>query len=50
MLREVHNCLREGRTESAAMPLDDTVAIMRVLDRALRLLGVRHPAAAAASA
>jgi predicted dehydrogenase len=46
MLREVHHCLREGRTESDAMSLDDTVAVMRVLDRALRLLGVRYPAAA----
>lgn len=43
MLREVQQCLREGRTESAVMPLDDTVAIMRVLDRGLRLLGVRYP-------
>jgi predicted dehydrogenase len=46
MLREVHTCLRAGRTESDVMPLDDSVAVMRVLDRALRLLGVRYPAAA----
>jgi predicted dehydrogenase len=43
MLRAVHSCLREGRTESEEMPLDDTVAVMRILDRALRLLGVRYP-------
>ncbi len=43
MLREVHRCLREGQTESEAMPLSDTVAVMRVLDQALRLLGVQYP-------
>ncbi|HEX2362267.1 MAG TPA: Gfo/Idh/MocA family oxidoreductase [Jiangellaceae bacterium] len=43
MLREVQDCLRDGRTESEVMPLDDTVAIMRILDRALRLLGVKYP-------
>jgi predicted dehydrogenase len=46
MLREVQNCLREGRTESEAMPLGDTIAVMRVLDRALRLLGVQYPISA----
>jgi predicted dehydrogenase len=43
MLREVQDCLRDGRTESEVMPLGDTVAIMRTLDRALRLLGVKYP-------
>jgi predicted dehydrogenase len=43
MLRAVHDCLRDGHAESAAMPLGDTVAIMRILDRALRLLGVEYP-------
>jgi predicted dehydrogenase len=43
MLRAVHDCLREGRTESADMPLGDTVAVMRILDRVLRLLGVQYP-------
>jgi predicted dehydrogenase len=43
MLRAVQDCLRDGSTESEVMPLDDTVAVMRILDRALRLLGVQYP-------
>ena len=43
MLRAVQDCLREGRTESDVMPLDDTVAVMRILDRAMRQLGVHYP-------
>jgi predicted dehydrogenase len=43
MLRAVHDCLREGRTESDVMPLDDTVAVMRILDLAMRQLGVQYP-------
>jgi len=30
---EVHRCLRDGLTESPKRPLDDTVAVMEVLDR-----------------
>ena len=33
---EVNACLRAGRTESTAMPLDETLAIMRTLDRSGR--------------
>jgi predicted dehydrogenase len=43
MLRTVQDCLRAGQTESEVMPLADTVAVMRILDRALRLLGVQYP-------
>jgi predicted dehydrogenase len=43
MLRAVHECLRHGRTESEVMPLDDTIVVMRILDRALRELGVTYP-------
>jgi predicted dehydrogenase len=43
MLQTVQDCLRTGKTESEAMPLADTVAVMRVLDRALRLLRVEYP-------
>jgi len=46
MLRAVHDCLREGRTESDVMPLDDTLAVMRILDRAMRQLGVHYPSPA----
>ncbi|HWG93326.1 MAG TPA: Gfo/Idh/MocA family oxidoreductase [Mycobacteriales bacterium] len=38
-LEEVARCLREGRTESDVVPLDETVATMRVLDEARRQLG-----------
>ena len=32
---EVNQCLREGRTESALMPLDDTVEVMRLMQQGL---------------
>ena len=43
MLRSVQDCLRAGKAQSDVMPLADTVAVMRILDRALRLLGVQYP-------
>lgn len=43
MLREVQRCLRAGEAESPTMPLDETLAVMRVLDGALAELGVRYP-------
>jgi predicted dehydrogenase len=39
-LVEVTRCVQEGRTESAVMPLDDTLAVMAVLDEAGARLGV----------
>jgi predicted dehydrogenase len=41
-LIEVGACLRGGRTESAVMPLDDTLAVQDVLQQAADQLGVRH--------
>jgi predicted dehydrogenase len=41
-LIEVSQCLREGRTESTVMPLDDTLAVQRVLNEASEQLGVFH--------
>jgi predicted dehydrogenase len=41
-LVEVAECLRAGRTESAVMPLADTLAVQDVLGRAAEQLGVRH--------
>ena len=41
-LIEVTDCLRAGRTESAVMPLADTLAVQDVLGRAARALGVAH--------
>lgn len=38
---EVHACLREGRTESALLPLDETLEVLTTLDRARRDLGAR---------
>ncbi len=43
-VEEVARCLRAGALESALVPLDDTVAILRVLDAARQQLGVRYPA------
>jgi predicted dehydrogenase len=41
-LIEVTECLRAGRTESAVMPLADTLAVQRILGEAAEQLGVRH--------
>ncbi len=41
-LIEVTDCVRAGRTESAVMPLDDTVAVQRTLNDAAEQLGVQH--------
>jgi predicted dehydrogenase len=37
---EVHRCLAAGLTESPVMPLDDTIAVMRVLEGALHGLDI----------
>ena len=41
-LIEVTECLRAGHTESAVMPLADTLAVQEVLEQAASQLGVRH--------
>ncbi|MGN6132046.1 MAG: Gfo/Idh/MocA family protein [Nocardioidaceae bacterium] len=40
---EVVRCLRAGETESPLVPLDDTVAVMELMDRVRRDIGVRYP-------
>jgi predicted dehydrogenase len=40
---EFARLLRDGKTESDLLPLDETVAIMRVLDEVRRQLGVHFP-------
>jgi len=40
---EVHRCLRAGLTESALLPLDDTLLVARLLDRARQACGVHLP-------
>jgi predicted dehydrogenase len=39
---EVARCLRAGELESPLVPLDETIAILEVLDEARRQLGVRY--------
>ncbi len=40
---EVGECIRAGETESAVYPLDETLAIMRTLDRIRDSWGLRYP-------
>jgi len=40
---EVIRCLRNGETESPLVPLDETVALMRLMDRIRQKVGVRYP-------
>jgi predicted dehydrogenase len=42
-LREVTRCVQESLTESPVMPLDDTLALLRLLDDVRGQLGVRYP-------
>lgn len=39
---EVMRCLREGRTESDVLPLDETVAVMETLDEVRRQIGLDY--------
>jgi predicted dehydrogenase len=41
---EVMRCLRSGETESPLVPLETTVAMMRLLDRVRRDIGLRYAA------
>jgi predicted dehydrogenase len=43
--REVVRCLRSGETESPLVPLDETVALMRLMDRIRDQVGVRYASA-----
>jgi predicted dehydrogenase len=49
-LTEVTECLLAGRTESAVMPLADTLAVQQILQQAADQLGVRHAEALTSSA
>lgn len=40
---EVAHCIRDGKTESDVMPLDESLSIMRTLDEARRQIGLRYP-------
>ena len=40
---EVGQCLRQGLTESAVMPLDETLAIMKTMDKLRAQWGLKYP-------
>ena len=40
---EVMRCLDEGKTESAVMPLDETLSVMRAMDELRGAWGLRYP-------
>lgn len=40
---EVMACLADGRTESTVMPLDESVAIARIMDQVREQIGLRYP-------
>ncbi|MCC6730891.1 MAG: Gfo/Idh/MocA family oxidoreductase [Chthonomonadales bacterium] len=40
---EAMRCLREGRTESAVLPLEETLAVMRTMDALRAGWGLRYP-------
>lgn len=42
-IMEVNRCLREGRTESDVMPLDETLEIMRMMDQIREQIGLKYP-------
>ncbi|WP_329623833.1 Gfo/Idh/MocA family oxidoreductase [Streptomyces sp. NBC_01255] len=46
---EVMRCLRAGATESALVPLDGSLAVMRTLDAVRERVGVRYPSEVAAT-
>jgi predicted dehydrogenase len=41
--QEVQSCLRAGKTESAIMPLDETLSIMQTLDTLRSQWGLKYP-------
>ncbi len=43
---EVVRCLRAGLSESPLVPLDESIAIMRILDECRRQIGLNYPEAA----
>ncbi len=42
-VEEVHKCLRAGRLESEVMPLDETLALMKVMDVMRHSWGFKYP-------
>ena len=46
---EVMRCLQAGKTESDVMPLDETISVMRTMDRMRDAWGLRYPGEEGAS-
>jgi predicted dehydrogenase len=46
---EVMRCLQAGKTESDVMPLDETISVMRTMDRMRAAWGLRYPGEEVAS-
>jgi predicted dehydrogenase len=46
---EVMKCLEAGKTESDVMPLDETISVMRTMDRIRAAWGLRYPGEEVAS-
>jgi len=46
---EVTRCLQAGKTESDVMPLDETISVMRTMDRIRAAWGLRYPGEEVAS-
>jgi hypothetical protein len=40
---EVMQCIRQGKTESTVMPLDESVAIAETMDQVRALIGLKYP-------
>ena len=40
---EVERCIREGLIESPLLPIDETIAIMRIMDQIRNQIGVKYP-------
>ncbi len=40
---EIMDLIRAGKTESKLMPLDDSLAVMRIMDRIRKHWGLRYP-------
>ncbi len=40
---EVCRCIREGKTESARLPLSESIQILSLMDRVRNEIGVRYP-------
>jgi hypothetical protein len=41
--KEIMELIRAGKTESELMPLDDSLAVMRIMDRIRKHWGLRYP-------